>query len=53
MFKFPQAFPVLGLPVHIMSNYPNWLLDCLKAGKTKFIIIYLIINRDKSLDANW
>jgi N-acetylglucosaminyldiphosphoundecaprenol N-acetyl-beta-D-mannosaminyltransferase len=38
MFKFPQAFPVLGLPVHIMSNYPNWLLDCLKAGKGTHVV---------------
>jgi N-acetylglucosaminyldiphosphoundecaprenol N-acetyl-beta-D-mannosaminyltransferase len=38
MFKFPQVFPVLGLPVHIMSNYPNWLLDCLKAGQGTHVV---------------
>ncbi len=38
MFKFPQAFSVLGLPVHIMKNYPSWLLDCLEAGKGTHVV---------------
>ncbi|BAZ49466.1 UDP-N-acetyl-D-mannosaminuronic acid transferase [Nostoc sp. NIES-4103] len=30
MFKQPKAFSVLGIPVHVMSNYPGWLLECLQ-----------------------
>ncbi len=32
MYKSPQEFSVFGLPVHLMTNYPNWLLECLQQG---------------------
>ncbi len=32
MSKSPKAFSVLGLPVHLMTNYPNWLIECLQQG---------------------
>jgi N-acetylglucosaminyldiphosphoundecaprenol N-acetyl-beta-D-mannosaminyltransferase len=38
MLKFPQKFFVLGLPVHILENYPNWLLDCLKESKGTHVV---------------
>ena len=38
MLKSRQEFLVLGLPVHIMKNYPDWLLDCLKQGKGTHVI---------------
>jgi N-acetylglucosaminyldiphosphoundecaprenol N-acetyl-beta-D-mannosaminyltransferase len=38
MFKLPKAFSVLGLPVHIMKNYPDWLLDCLNAGQGTHVV---------------
>ena len=33
MFQIPPAFSVLGLPVHVMDDYPDWLLYSLKEGK--------------------
>lgn len=32
MYKSDTQFSVLGLPVHLMTNYPNWLLKCLQEG---------------------
>ncbi|MDF5724242.1 MAG: WecB/TagA/CpsF family glycosyltransferase [Rhizonema sp. PD37] len=29
MSRPPKEFSVLGLPVHVMTNYSRWLLDCL------------------------
>ncbi|ARV62073.1 glycosyltransferase [Nostocales cyanobacterium HT-58-2] len=30
MSKLPRKFSVLGLPVHVMTNYPGWLLERLQ-----------------------
>jgi N-acetylglucosaminyldiphosphoundecaprenol N-acetyl-beta-D-mannosaminyltransferase len=38
MLKLPQTFSVLGLPIHVMDNYPEWLLDCLKEGKGTHVV---------------
>ncbi|MTJ10265.1 MULTISPECIES: WecB/TagA/CpsF family glycosyltransferase [unclassified Anabaena] len=38
MFELPKAFSVLGLPVHIMKNYPDWLLDCLREEKGTHVV---------------
>jgi N-acetylglucosaminyldiphosphoundecaprenol N-acetyl-beta-D-mannosaminyltransferase len=32
MSKCYQALSVLGMPVHVMTNYPGWLLECLEQG---------------------
>lgn len=33
MLKPLQVFSVLGIPVHVMSNYPGWLLECLEENR--------------------
>ncbi|QYX30041.1 WecB/TagA/CpsF family glycosyltransferase [Sphaerospermopsis torques-reginae] len=33
MYKVSTKFSVLGLPVHVMTNYPGWLLECLQEGR--------------------
>ncbi|MHC5610868.1 MAG: WecB/TagA/CpsF family glycosyltransferase [Nostoc sp.] len=33
-----QAFSVLGIPVHVMANYPGWLLECLHTGKGTHVV---------------
>ncbi|WP_373524960.1 WecB/TagA/CpsF family glycosyltransferase [Nostoc sp.] len=33
-----QAFSVLGIPVHVMSNYPGWLIECLQQGKGTHVV---------------
>lgn len=38
MFEIPPAFSVLGLPVHVMDDYPDWLLYSLKAGKGTHVV---------------
>ncbi|MBH8553285.1 WecB/TagA/CpsF family glycosyltransferase [Nostocaceae cyanobacterium CENA357] len=38
MSKPPNAFSVLGIPVHVMSNYPGWLLECLHASKGAHVV---------------
>ena len=38
MFQIPPAFSVLGLPVHVMDDYPDWLLYSLKAGKGTHVV---------------
>lgn len=38
MSKPPKAFSVLGIPVHVMSNYPGWLLECLHASKGTHVV---------------
>jgi N-acetylglucosaminyldiphosphoundecaprenol N-acetyl-beta-D-mannosaminyltransferase len=30
MSNQPKPFSVLGQPVHVMADYPDWLLECLK-----------------------
>ncbi len=32
MSKPPKEFSVLGIPVHVMTNYPGWLLEYLQQG---------------------
>jgi N-acetylglucosaminyldiphosphoundecaprenol N-acetyl-beta-D-mannosaminyltransferase len=38
MSKPPKAFSVLGIPVHVMANYPSWLLECLQQGKGTHVV---------------
>jgi N-acetylglucosaminyldiphosphoundecaprenol N-acetyl-beta-D-mannosaminyltransferase len=38
MSKGNQAFSVLGIPVHVMSNYPAWLLECLQQGRGVHVV---------------
>jgi N-acetylglucosaminyldiphosphoundecaprenol N-acetyl-beta-D-mannosaminyltransferase len=38
MFKLPQALSVLGLPVHVMKDYPDWLIDCLQEGQGTHVV---------------
>ncbi|MFM2062788.1 MAG: hypothetical protein RLZZ507_2458 [Cyanobacteriota bacterium] len=33
MYKSDTKFSVLGLPVHVMTNYPTWLIECLQQGR--------------------
>lgn len=30
MLTSPPSFPVLNLPVHLLDNYPHWLLECIE-----------------------
>ncbi len=34
----PKLFSVLGLPVHVMANYPNWLLERLHSGQGAHVV---------------
>lgn len=38
MFKLPQTISVLGLPVHVMKDYPDWLIDCLQEGQGTHVV---------------
>ncbi|MFM7363382.1 MAG: WecB/TagA/CpsF family glycosyltransferase [Cuspidothrix sp.] len=38
MLKLPQTLPVLGLPVHVMKDYPDWLIDCLEQGQGTHVV---------------
>jgi N-acetylglucosaminyldiphosphoundecaprenol N-acetyl-beta-D-mannosaminyltransferase len=38
MFKPLKVFSVLGIPVHVMSNYPAWLLECLQHGRGAHVV---------------
>jgi N-acetylglucosaminyldiphosphoundecaprenol N-acetyl-beta-D-mannosaminyltransferase len=38
MFKPLQVFSVLGIPVHVMSNYPGWLLECLEQNRGAHVV---------------
>ncbi|MBD2147162.1 MAG: WecB/TagA/CpsF family glycosyltransferase [Sphaerospermopsis kisseleviana] len=38
MYKLDTKFSVLGLPVHLMTNYPNWLLECLQEGRGTHVV---------------
>ncbi|MBK1987178.1 WecB/TagA/CpsF family glycosyltransferase [Sphaerospermopsis aphanizomenoides BCCUSP55] len=48
MYKSPQKFSVLGLPVHLMTNYQNWLLECIKQGKGTHVVT---LNAEMSMQA--
>lgn len=38
MFPSSKVFSVLGIPVHVMSDYPSWLLECLRQGKGAHVV---------------
>ncbi|MDB9446691.1 WecB/TagA/CpsF family glycosyltransferase [Anabaena sp. CS-542/02] len=38
MLKPPQEFSVLGIPVHIVSNYPGWLLESLGQSRGAHVV---------------
>lgn len=38
MFEVPKTFSVLGLPVHLMDDYPGWLLSRLKHGRGTHVV---------------
>lgn len=38
MSKGYQVFSVLGLPIHLMTNYPGWLLERLQQGKGTHVV---------------
>ncbi|MBW4560423.1 MAG: WecB/TagA/CpsF family glycosyltransferase [Mojavia pulchra JT2-VF2] len=38
MSKPPKAFSVLGMPVHVMANYPSWLLESLQQGRGTHVV---------------
>lgn len=38
MSKQPKVFSVLGIPVHVMSNYPGWLRECLQHSKGTHVV---------------
>ncbi|NER93692.1 MAG: WecB/TagA/CpsF family glycosyltransferase [Symploca sp. SIO1B1] len=33
MLEAPEQFPVLGLPVHLLDDYPRWLISRLQQGQ--------------------
>ncbi len=38
MTKPPKTFSVLGIPVHVMTNYPSWLLERLQQGRGTHVV---------------
>jgi N-acetylglucosaminyldiphosphoundecaprenol N-acetyl-beta-D-mannosaminyltransferase len=38
MFPTSKVFSVLGIPIHVMSDYPKWLLESLKQGKGAHVV---------------
>ncbi|MEA5619224.1 WecB/TagA/CpsF family glycosyltransferase [Cronbergia sp. UHCC 0137] len=48
MFQRPQALSVLGLPVHIMTSYPKWLLECLQNKRGIHVVT---LNAEMSIQA--
>ncbi|MBD2692775.1 WecB/TagA/CpsF family glycosyltransferase [Anabaena catenula] len=38
MYKSLKVSSVLGLPVHVMTNYTDWLLECLQQGKGTHVV---------------
>ncbi|MCV3216261.1 WecB/TagA/CpsF family glycosyltransferase [Plectonema radiosum NIES-515] len=38
MSKRYKVFSVLGLPIHLMTNYPNWLLERLQQGEGTHVV---------------
>ncbi|MBD2137757.1 WecB/TagA/CpsF family glycosyltransferase [Anabaena sp. FACHB-1237] len=38
MLTIPKSYSVLGLPVHIMTNYIDWLLDGIKQGRGTHVV---------------
>jgi N-acetylglucosaminyldiphosphoundecaprenol N-acetyl-beta-D-mannosaminyltransferase len=55
MYKPQKACSVLGLPVHVMPDYPDWLLECLQQGKGVHVVtlnaeMTMQAEQDPSLD---
>ncbi|HEY9853359.1 MAG TPA: WecB/TagA/CpsF family glycosyltransferase [Leptolyngbyaceae cyanobacterium] len=48
MTKTPQPFPVLGLPVHLLDDYPGWLLERLHQHMGGHVIT---LNAEMSIQA--
>lgn len=48
MTKTPQPFPVLGLPVHLLDDYPAWLLERLHQHMGGHVIT---LNAEMSIQA--
>ncbi|MBW4645895.1 MAG: WecB/TagA/CpsF family glycosyltransferase [Goleter apudmare HA4340-LM2] len=38
MSKSPKTLAVLGMPVHVMTNYPGWLIECLQQGRGTHVV---------------
>ncbi|WP_414527467.1 WecB/TagA/CpsF family glycosyltransferase [Nodularia chucula] len=38
MFKTLQVFSVLGIPVHVTTNYPGWLIECLQESRGTHVV---------------
>ncbi|MGH1392620.1 MAG: WecB/TagA/CpsF family glycosyltransferase [Trichormus sp.] len=38
MFQAPKVFSVLGIPVHVMNDYPGWLLECWQNNQGTHVI---------------
>ncbi|WP_017654311.1 WecB/TagA/CpsF family glycosyltransferase [Fortiea contorta] len=38
MSKLPKPLSVLGMPVHVMNNYPGWLLERLEQGRGTHVV---------------
>ncbi|BCL36917.1 WecB/TagA/CpsF family glycosyltransferase [Nostoc sp. MS1] len=38
MFPTSKVFSVLGIPIHVMSDYPKWLLESLKQEKGAHVV---------------
>jgi N-acetylglucosaminyldiphosphoundecaprenol N-acetyl-beta-D-mannosaminyltransferase len=38
MYKSLKVSSVLGLPVHVMTNYTDWLLECLQQGRGTHVV---------------
>ncbi|MEM7726970.1 MAG: WecB/TagA/CpsF family glycosyltransferase [Cyanobacteria bacterium P01_A01_bin.45] len=49
MSEPPKKFSVLGLPVHILSDYPNWLLERLQNGSGAHVVT---INAEMTMQAD-
>lgn len=38
MLTYPPSFPVLSLPVHLLEDYPQWLLDCVNENQGVHVV---------------
>ncbi|BAZ17230.1 WecB/TagA/CpsF family glycosyl transferase [Calothrix sp. NIES-4071] len=38
MSNLPKSFSVLGLPVHVMANYPNWLQERIESRQGAHVV---------------
>ena len=38
MAEMPKRFPVMGLSVHLLENYANWLFSCLKQQQGAHVV---------------